>query len=142
MGDAVMNPGKARVWIILAVLWSLFDVAVHIWADRVEPLRIVGNAVLILSAMGLWLRLPGLAKLALGLGGSLVIIGLNASHALSHGAPVPMLTFIGVGLGLLMVAALVSSAAWMSRWLRWSVAAALAVGGVWAVAIAGIAGAS
>ena len=142
MGDAKVGLGKGRLWIILAVLWALFDLGVHIRADMVEPLRVTGNAVLVLGALGLWFPLPKMAKLALGLGGTVLIVGLNLVHALSHGAPVPMLVFISLGILLLMVATLSLSAEWMSRWLRWAVSAALALIGGWAVVIAGIAGAA
>ena len=46
-----MTDTRARIWIILTVLWGLLDIGVHVLVNMVEPLRIAGNIVLIAAAL-------------------------------------------------------------------------------------------
>ena len=137
-----MTDTRARIWIILTVLWGLLDIGVHVLVNMVEPLRIAGNIVLIAAALSFFLNYPKTLKLAVAVVASAVIVGLNAYFALSYGSPVPMLIFITVGNFLLMVAGLLIGAAWMSGVLRIAASLVLALIGGGAVVIASIAGAS
>jgi len=128
----------AYIWVILAVLWSLFDIAVHVLTNNVELLRILGNLVLIAGALSLWSGAPRIGKLALAVVAALVVVGLNGRFAQTEGVAVLMLIFVGVGLFLLLGAAFTLSFKWMSRPLRLALTTVCAGFGTVAVAMAAL----
>ena len=86
----------------------MIDIAVHIRADMVEPLRIAGNilgpaaAVIVLLGVG-----KAYAPHILGLA-AIGVVALNAAHVSARGFGTPMLVFVGVSVLLLLRLAQVS----------------------------------
>ncbi len=86
----------------LIIVWNIFDIAVHVAVDMVEPLRVSGNMAGIVAAL---IVLLGYAKFYaphILSGAAILIVVLNAVHASEHGFAIPMLVFIGVALFLLL----------------------------------------
>lgn len=97
------NTERKFQWLpILLIAWNIFDIAVHIRADMVEPLRMTGNLVAIAAAL---IVLLGFAKayathiLVLA---AITVVVLNTLFASENGERIPMLVFIGVSLLLLL----------------------------------------
>ena len=87
---------------ILLIIWNIFDIAVHVAVDMVEPLRVTGNVVGIAAAL---IVLLGFAKAAaphLLAIAAVVVVALNALFASEEGFEIPMLIFIGIALFLLL----------------------------------------
>ncbi len=86
----------------LLIAWHMFDIAVHVAVDMVEPLRITGNIVGIAAAL---IVLLGFAKTyapyILG-GAAIAVVAVNTVFASENGFAIPMLIFIGVSLFLLL----------------------------------------
>jgi hypothetical protein len=84
------------------IAWNIFDIAVHVAVDMVEPLRVTGNIVGIAAAL---IVLLGVAKAyaphILG-GAAVVVVILNTVFASGNGARIPMLIFIGASIFLLL----------------------------------------
>lgn len=93
-----------------AAVWAVLDALVHVAVDEVEPLRIAGNAT-VLVALGLsWaaLRWRGGPKAAAGVCAvaAVVVLGFNVAWVATEGElPIPAAVFISVCVGLLMWAA-------------------------------------
>lgn len=88
---------------ILVLIWSIFDIFVHVRADMVEPLRVTGNIVAIAAAL---IALLGVAKSVapkiLG-GAAAAVFLLNAVHSFQHGWGIAMLAFVGITILLLLL---------------------------------------
>lgn len=86
---------------MLIIVWNAFDIALHIYVDLVEPLRVAGNIAAIVASV---IVLLGLARTyaphVLGFA-TVIVIGLNITHAIANGFFVPSLVFIGLSVLLL-----------------------------------------
>ncbi|MGJ3239061.1 MAG: hypothetical protein ACFE0Q_10190 [Anaerolineae bacterium] len=96
------NTSRNLPWLaILIIVWNTFDIALHVYVELVEPLRVVGNVAAIAAAV---IVLLGLARTyaphVLGLA-TVMVVGLNIAHAIANGFFVPSLVFIGVSVLLL-----------------------------------------
>lgn len=98
------NKKQRFQWLpILIILWNIFDIAVHIAVDMVEPLRVSGNIVGIVAALIVWLRLTKPYTPHILGGAAIVVVVLNVIHSVAHGWIVPSFVFIGVSLILLLL---------------------------------------
>lgn len=131
---------------ILIIAWNIFDIAVHVAVDMVEPLRVSGNIVGIAVALIVLLGFAkGYAPHLLGLA-AVAVVALNALFASEEGFEIPMLIFIGVALFLLLRWAQVKAMDALSanedaepRWVhRWWVALVAALVGVAIVLLSGL----
>ncbi|MEL6271239.1 MAG: hypothetical protein AAFV33_02040 [Chloroflexota bacterium] len=97
------NNSRKHRWIPTAfIIWNLFDIAVHVGIDLVEPLRIAGN---IAGLVGAVIVLAGMARAyapyVLGLT-ALLVVGFNLWESFLHGFFWPSLIFISVSVFLLV----------------------------------------
>lgn len=87
---------------ILIIGWNIFDIALHVYVELVEPLRIAGNVAALAAA---FIVLLGLARTyaphVLGLA-VVLFIGFNTLESILHGFFVPSLVFISVSVFLLI----------------------------------------
>ncbi len=87
---------------VLIVVWNTFDIALHVYVELVEPLRVAGNVAAIAAAAIVLLGLArNYAPRVLGLG-AVVFIGFNIVESILHGFFVPSLVFISVSVFLLV----------------------------------------
>ena len=75
------NTSRNLPWLaILIIVWNTFDIALHVYVELVEPLRVAGNVVAIAAAV---IVLLGLARTyaphVLGLA-TVIVVGLNIAH--------------------------------------------------------------
>jgi hypothetical protein len=107
MQSAKLRTGTAIV--IAAALWAGLDAAVHVRADEVEPLRIVGNiAVWVACGVSLaavrLLRAPQIAGAVSGVA-AVLVLGLNLAWGNEQGElPGPAAVFFGLAVVLLLLA--------------------------------------
>lgn len=97
------NTSRTLPWLaILIIAWNLFDIALHVFVELVEPLRVAGNVAAIAAAV---IVLSGLARNyaphVLGLTAAL-FIGFNVVESILHGFFVPSLVFISISVFLLL----------------------------------------
>ena len=97
------NKDNKIQWLpILLIAWNVFDIALHVAIDRVEPLRITGNIVGIAAALIVLLRFAKpYAPYVLGLAAAAVVV-LNALFASENGFGMVMLVLIGGSLFMLL----------------------------------------
>jgi hypothetical protein len=98
------NTNRNIPWLaILFIVWNLFDIAVHIAVNLVEPLRIAGNIVGLVAAAVVLLGLArAYAPHVLGLA-TVLVIAFNVAESVTHGYLLPSLIFIGVSVILLLL---------------------------------------
>jgi hypothetical protein len=84
----------ARILIVVVALVNVGDIALHVAIDQVEPLRIAGNVVVIVAALGM-LWLDALRSAVVPIVAALVNLGLNVVFIVTSG--------IG-GLGAVLIA--------------------------------------
>lgn len=111
------NTSRNLPWLaILIIVWNTFDIALHVYVELVEPLRVAGNVAAITAAVIVLLGLVRTyAPHVLGLA-TVIVVGLNIAHAIANGFFVPSLVFIGVSVLLL--------ALWtQGEWLKANLAA-------------------
>ena len=65
-----------RVLTIVVALVNLGDIALHVAIDQVEPLRVAGNIVVIVAALGV-LAVAALRRPVIPVGAAVVNLGLN-----------------------------------------------------------------
>ena len=97
------NNSRNFQWLPTAfIIWNLFDIAVHVGINYVEPLRIAGNIAGLAAAA---IVLLGLARAyaphVLGLG-AVFVVGFNLWESFLHGFFWPGLIFISVSVYLLV----------------------------------------
>lgn len=97
------NTSHNLPWLaILLIIWNTFDIALHVYVELVEPLRVAGNVAAIVAA---GIVLLGFARhyashiLALT---AVFFIGFNILESMLHGFFVPSLVFISVSVFLLI----------------------------------------
>lgn len=100
----------------LLVAVQILDIAIHVVADQVEPIRIVSNAVIVAGGMiGLWLRTRSGLALA---GATAMYLALNLVFLANEGPINPMTGTTRIPLFLLVLASLA-----LVSWLRQRLAA-------------------
>lgn len=98
-----MNTDAKFQWLpTLLIVWNIFDIAVHVVTDLVEPWRITGNIVGLIAGL---IVLLGVAKpyaWQILSGAAVTTIALNMIHSVLHGWLAPSFIFIGISLILLL----------------------------------------
>jgi hypothetical protein len=84
----------ARVLIVVVALVNVGDIVLHVAIDQAEPLRIAGNIVVIVAALGM-LAIPALRRPIVPIIAALISLGLNLVFIVTSG--------IG-GLGAVLIA--------------------------------------
>lgn len=97
------NTSRTLPWLaILIIVWNTFDIALHVYVELVEPLRVAGNVAAIAAAV---IVLLGLARTyvpyVLGITAA-IFIGFNVVESILHGFFVPSLVFISISVFLLL----------------------------------------
>jgi len=97
------NTSRNLPWLaILSIVWNTFDIALHVYVELVEPLRVAGNVAAIAAAVIVLLGLArNYAPHVLGLTAAL-FIGFNVVESILHGFFVPSLVFISISVFLLL----------------------------------------
>lgn len=132
---------KEIQWLpILLIIWNLFDIAVHVAANEVEPLRITGNIIGIVAALIILLGIARTYTPYLLVIAAVTVVSLNAIQSFLHGYALPMLVFIGVSVFLLLrLAQLKPSDGTKTRFYqRWWMRLATTLIGVVIVALVGV----
>jgi hypothetical protein len=83
-----------RILIVVVALVNVGDIVLHVAIDQVEPLRIAGNIVVIVAALGM-LAIPALRRSIVPIIAALISLGLNLVFIVTSG--------IG-GLGAVLIA--------------------------------------
>ena len=90
-----MPEGRKYVALVACLaLWNVFDIALHIAVDQVEPLRVSGNAVVIVSAVAIMFGAIGKLRLPIILTATIVFTALNVIWLIFDAEGFPVVAMI------------------------------------------------
>lgn len=92
-----MKSRRTKIWntekllVKFLFFWNIFDIALHIAVDEVEPLRITGNTVALISSVVIGhLAINKNTKAAVAIAAALAVLILNIIWAVDFGSLPPI----------------------------------------------------
>ena len=87
---------------LVAAAWNVLDALLHVAIDEVDPLRMAGNAVVLVATGLTYVVKPGAPRAIVAAGAAVIVAALNLAFFID-GGEVPVAAFVLVAVSLVLL---------------------------------------